>query len=34
LPQRSLPGFEIASANDQATALADLQICAYQVALR
>jgi hypothetical protein len=35
LPQRSLPGFEIAGANDQAgLALADVQICAYQVAMR
>jgi len=35
LPHRSLPGFEIAGANDQAgLALADVQICAYQVAMR
>jgi len=35
LPHRSLPGFEIAGASDQASAVvADLQICAYQVALR
>lgn len=35
LPHRSLPGFEIAGANDQAgPALADVQICAYQVAMR
>jgi hypothetical protein len=35
LPHRSVPGFEIASANNQAgLALADVQICAYQVALR
>jgi hypothetical protein len=35
LPHRSLPGFEIAGANDQGgLALADLQICAYQVAMR
>jgi hypothetical protein len=34
LPHRSLPGFEIAGANDQAgLALADVQICAYQVAM-
>jgi hypothetical protein len=35
LPSRSLPGFEIAGASDQAgLALADVQICAYQVAMR
>ena len=35
LPHRSVPGFEIAGANDQAgLALAEMQICAYQVAMR
>jgi hypothetical protein len=34
LPHRSLPGFEIASVNDQASPpLVDVQICAYQVAM-
>jgi hypothetical protein len=34
LPHRSLPGFEIAGASDPAgPLLADLQICAYQVAM-